>query len=166
MVFNELHPEDHATLEGLYEREKRVHVSRTDASIAVKANLPPRERRGIVLIDPPFEKPDDDARALVMLQQGYRRFATGCFLLWYPVTGDGLSQRLVQAARQSGLARMLQVELMVRPAAMNGGLAGSGLIIVNPPWPLAEELPGLMPALCDRLRQGEASWTVDWLAGE
>ena len=166
LVFNELHPEDFETLAGLYEREKRVRVTQTEATIAVKANLPPPERRGIVLIDPPFEKRDDDARALAMLQQGYKRFATGCFMLWYPVTGDGLSRRLVEAARQSGLKRMLQVELMVRPAAMNGGLAGSGLIIVNPPWPLAEELPGLMPALSERLRQGEASWTVDWLVGE
>ena len=130
-MFNELHPEDHATLAGLYEREKRVRVTQAEATIAVKANLPPRERRGIVLIDPPFEKRDDDVCALAMLQQGYKRFATGCFMLWYPVTGDGLSRRLVEAARHAGIARMLHVELMVRPAEMSGGLAGSGLIIVN-----------------------------------
>jgi 23S rRNA (adenine2030-N6)-methyltransferase len=166
LVFNELHPEDHATLAGLYEREKRVRVTQAEATIAVKANLPPRERRGIVLIDPPFEKRDDDVSALAMLQQGYKRFATGCFMLWYPVTGDGLSRRLVEAARHASIARMLHVELMVRPAEMSGGLAGSGLIIVNPPWPLAEELPGLMPALAERLRQGEPSWTVEWLTDE
>ncbi len=166
LVFNELHGQDFETLSAQYARDRRVRATREEAGVAVKANLPPAERRGIVLIDPPYERGDDADRALTMLRQGYKRFATGCFMLWYPVTGDGLSDRLVAAAAGEGMARMLVVELLVRPVTINGGLAGSGLIIVNPPWPLADELPVLAPALAQRLRQGEPAWKVQWLTGE
>jgi 23S rRNA (adenine2030-N6)-methyltransferase len=166
LVFNELHPDDHATIAGLYARERRVRVTCEEAGIAVKANLPPEERRGIVLIDPPYEQTDDADRALAMLRQGHKRFATGCFMLWYPVTGDGLSHRLARAAAELALPRTLLVEMLVRPVTINGGLAGSGLLIVNPPWPLAEELPVLLPALAQRLKQGEPQWRVEWLTGE
>jgi 23S rRNA (adenine2030-N6)-methyltransferase len=166
LVFNELHPADFETLAAQYARDRRVRVTREEAGVAVKANLPPQERRGVVLIDPPYERADDAERALTMLREGHKRFATGCFMLWYPVTGDGLSDRLVAAAAEAGLARMLVAELLVRPVTINGGLAGSGLIIVNPPWPLAEELPVLAPALAERLRQGEPAWRVEWLTGE
>jgi 23S rRNA (adenine2030-N6)-methyltransferase len=166
MVFNELHPEDFATLSELYAREKRVRVTNTEAMIAVKANLPPTEKRGIVLIDPPYEKRDDERSAMSMLWHGQKRFATGCFMVWYPITGDGLSRRMEAIAREMNYPRMLQVEMLVRPAKVDGGLAGSGLIILNPPWPLAEELPVLLPALTQRLRQGSPSWKVEWINGE
>jgi 23S rRNA (adenine2030-N6)-methyltransferase len=166
LVFNELHPVDFETLAALYAGDRRVRVTREEAGVAVKANLPPQERRGVVLIDPPYERADDAERALGMLKQGYKRFATGCFMLWYPVTGDGLSDRLVAAAAEAGMARMLVVEMLVRPVTINGGLAGSGLIIVNPPWPLAEELPALVPALAERLKAGDPAWRVEWLTGE
>ena len=149
-----------------YARDRRVRVTREEAGVAVKANLPPQERRGVVLIDPPYERADDAERALTMLRQGHKRFATGCFMLWYPVTGDGLSDRLVAAAAEAGMARMLVVEMLVRPVTINGGLAGSGLIIVNPPWPLADELPVLVPALTERLKAGAPAWRVEWLTGE
>ena len=166
LVFNELHPADFETLSAQYAGDRRVRVTREEAGVAVKANLPPQERRGVVLIDPPYERADDAERALGMLKQGYKRFATGCFMLWYPVTGDGLSDRLVAAAAEAGMARMLVVEMLVRPVTINGGLAGSGLIIVNPPWPLAEQLPALVPALAERLKAGDPAWRVEWLTGE
>jgi len=166
LVFNELHPADFETLSAQYAGDWRVRVTCEEAGVAVKANLPPAERRGIVLIDPPYERADDAERALTMLRQGHKRFATGCFMLWYPVTGDGLSGRLAAAAAELGLARMLVVEMLVRPVTINGGLAGSGLIIVNPPWPLAEELPVLLPALAERLNASEPAWRVEWLTGE
>jgi len=166
LVFNELHPEDHATLSELYARDKRVRVSNTEAMVAVKSTLPPPEKRGLVLIDPPYEKRDDDRHAMSMLWHGQKRFATGCFMVWYPITGDGLLRRLTDIAHEMNYPKMLQVELLVRPARLDGGLAGSGLIILNPPWPLAEELPVLLPALSDRLRQEKGSWRIEWINGE
>jgi 23S rRNA (adenine2030-N6)-methyltransferase len=142
-----------------------VKVTDGDAAIAVKAHLPPPERRGFILIDPPYEQDDEARRAVQMLRDGCRRFATGVFALWYPVTGDCLSDQVVEQAQALGLAKMLKVELRVRKAVAEGGLAGSGLILVNPPWPLAEEFAVLGPALCDRLRQNDgAGWALDWLS--
>lgn len=165
ILLNELHPEDHGKLADFALHDKRVIVAAGDAAIAVKAHLPPPERRGFILIDPPYEREDELGRALQMLRDGYRRFATGAFALWYPVTGDGLSERLVKEAQALALPKMLKAELLVRQALPEGGLAGSGLILINPPWPLAEELAVLGPELCERMRQTDgAKWSLDWLS--
>jgi 23S rRNA (adenine2030-N6)-methyltransferase len=164
ILLNELHPEDHGRLADFGLRDARVKVVEGDAAIAVKAHLPPPERRGFILIDPPYEVNDEARRAVQMLRDGYRRFATGAFALWYPVTGDRLSEQVAAHAKDLGLAKMLKVELLVRRAVPEGGLAGSGLILVNPPWPLADELAVLGPALRDRMRQDDgARWSLDWL---
>jgi 23S rRNA (adenine2030-N6)-methyltransferase len=164
VLLNELHPEDHGRLSDFAARDGRVKITEGEAAIAIKAHLPPPERRGFVLIDPPYEQEDEARRAVQMLRDGHRRFATGAFALWYPVTGDGLSDRVVAEAKALDLAKMLKIELRVREAVREGGLAGSGLILVNPPWPLADELAVLGSALRDRLKQNDgASWSLDWL---
>jgi 23S rRNA (adenine2030-N6)-methyltransferase len=164
VLLNELHPEDSGQLTEFVARDRRVKITEGDAAIAVKAHLPPPERRGFILIDPPYEQEDEARRAVQMLREGHRRFATGSFALWYPVTGDGLSKDIAAQAKALGLAKMMKIELCVRKAVAEGGLAGSGLILVNPPWPLAEELAVLGPALCGRLRQyDEARWSLEWL---
>ena len=99
-----------------------------------------------------------------MLRDGHRRFATGAFALWYPVTGDGLARLVAKEAQALAIPKMLKAELLVREVIVDRGLAGSGLILVNPPWPLADELNMLGPALCKRLRQDDgARWSLDWL---
>jgi 23S rRNA (adenine2030-N6)-methyltransferase len=164
VLFNELHPEDHNRLADFAARDRRVKLTAGDAAIAVKANLPPPERRGFILIDPPYEREDEARHAVQMLREGCRRFATGAFALWYPMTGDGLSEAIVAQAKALGLAKMLKAELRVREVLPEGGLAGSGLVLVNPPWPLADELALLGPALRDRLRQNDgARWSLEWL---
>lgn len=164
IILNELHPADHLALAGYAQRDERMQVSGQDATIAVKANLPPPERRGLVLIDPPYERDDEASRAVKTLREGARRFGTGAFILWYPVTGDGSSERIIEDAAALQLPKTLRVELRVRAAVPDGGLAGSGLIIVNPPWPLEDELPVLGPALARRLAQtDEASCSIEWL---
>jgi len=90
LLLNELHPEDHDRLTSFIAGDKRVMLSEDDAAVVVKAHLPPPERRGFILIDPPYEREDEARRAVKMLRDGHRRFATGAFALWYPVTGDGL----------------------------------------------------------------------------
>jgi 23S rRNA (adenine2030-N6)-methyltransferase len=161
---NELHPEDHDRVVENYGRDKRVVITRLDAGIAIKAQLPPPERRGLALIDPPYEAADEIERSVRALAQGYQRFATGIFCLWYPVTGDGLDLRLGNAVRALSLPATLQVELLVRTPVYNGGLAGSGLIIINPPWRLVEELSVLLPVLQQVLAQSEEVQNpVQWL---
>lgn len=167
LALNELHPEDHASLASAYRRDARIRITNRDADRVVKAQLPPPERRGIVLIDPAYEATDEAGRAIAMLAEGHRRFASGIFVLWYPVTGDDLSRRIERDAKALALPKTLDIRLDVRQPVRGGGLAGSGLLIVNPPWPLEETLRDLLPELVERLRQGRgAGSSLAWLTGE
>ncbi|MGH6855887.1 MAG: 23S rRNA (adenine(2030)-N(6))-methyltransferase RlmJ [Aestuariivirga sp.] len=164
LVANELHPEDKVLLVNCFRGDPRVQVSALDALTCIKANLPPRERRGLVLIDPAYEQQDEADRALRMLAEGLKRFATGCFMLWYPVKADGVAEKLCDGVQALGVPGTLKCELRVRESFREGGLAGSGLLIVNPPWRLDSELALLVTALAQRL--GLGNWgqgTVSWL---
>ena len=169
-VFNELHPEDHAALEDRFSREPRVRVTREDAWTALRANLPPPERRGLLLIDPPYEAAGETDRALAGLVEAHRRFATGTLALWYPVKGQADANAFARRAAELGLAKTLRIEIAVRRADDRARLNGSGLIIVNPTWPLDEELQVLLPALSERLADSSArfpgGWKRDWLVSE
>lgn len=165
LVANELHPEDRALLAANYSHDRRLTVRQLDAAECVRANCPPPERRGLVLIDPPYEQPGEAEKASRMLADGLRRFPTGIFMLWYPVKGKGEEAMLVEAARALGISQTLKAELRVREPFRQGGLAGSGLIIANAPWKLDEELALILPALGERLGigewgRGEAEWLV------
>lgn len=164
LMLNELHPVDFASLRERYGNDRAITLTELDASIAIKAQLPPPERRGLVLLDPPYERDNERERVLKALRDGLERFATGVFCLWYPITGDGLSDAMVDGLRAMQMQKTLNVELAVRAVMRDGGLAGSGLIIVNAPWMLDEELNILVPALRDRLAQApEARSRVEWL---
>ena len=159
---NELHPVDHETLKARYSSDRRTAVTRLDALVFVKSQLPPPERRGLILIDPPYEKTDEVEQALRMLGEGLRRFATGAFVLWFPITGDGLDQRLKDAVAAMSV-NALAVEMTVRTVRPDGGLAGSGMIIVNPPWTLKDELEVVAPDLAERLSQGDHGFNIHML---
>lgn len=164
VIANELHPQDVQTLEELCGRDKRLRISQVDYMQSVKAELPFAERRGVILIDPPFEVLDETERTVQALAFGHRRFASGVFVIWYPVTTEAFAEKFTDAMQAMALPNMLQAELRVKAAFERGGLAGSGLIIVNPPWTLEADLKVLLPALATRLGFGE--WgrsTLRWL---
>jgi 23S rRNA (adenine2030-N6)-methyltransferase len=164
MVVNELHPEDGAMLSTHFRRDRRVKVMQLDAETCVKANLPPPERRGLVLIDPPYERKDEAAKAARTLAEGLRRFASGIFMLWYPLKAKADDAICRDAARALGAPATLAVELRIREAFKEGGLAGSGVIVLNAPWKLDDELSVLLPALAERLGVGRwGQGTVEWL---
>ncbi|HUR43367.1 MAG TPA: 23S rRNA (adenine(2030)-N(6))-methyltransferase RlmJ [Aestuariivirga sp.] len=164
MIANELHPQDKILLERCFRHDTRVKVTGLDAETCIKANLPPPERRGLVLIDPPYEQTDEVDCAVRMLAEGLRRFASGCFMLWYPLKADGIADRLCEAARALAVPGTLRCELRVRESFREGGLAGSGLVIVNPPWGVDGELAVMLAALAQRLGLGKwGQGTVSWL---
>jgi 23S rRNA (adenine2030-N6)-methyltransferase len=166
MLANELHPEDAVALERHFIRDARVEITSMDAETCLKARLPPPERRGVILIDPPYEAKTEAEKAVRMLGHGLRRFARGVFVLWYPLKADRTAETVVSGVAAMGVPGTLKVELQVREAFTGGGLAGSGLVIVNAPWKLDEELRLLVPALASRL--GLGSWgrgSVEWLVG-
>ncbi len=156
---NELHPVDYETLLKAYAHDGRTALSRLDALVFLKSQLPPPERRGLVLIDPPYEKTDEAERALRMLSEGLKRFATGVFLLWFPVTGDGLDRHILNRVRDMPV-KHLWVSLNVRKPMPDGGLAGSGVVVINPPWKLGGELEVLAHTLAERLSQGEPRYEI------
>ena len=164
LIANELHPQDAVMLERQYLHDPRCDVISMDAEICLKAKLPPPERRGVILVDPPYEVKNEPERTVRMLEHGVRRFAQGVFVVWYPMKADQTAETVLTGAAEIGLPGTLKVEMRVREAFSGGGLAGSGLIILNAPWKLDEELKLLVPALAARL--GIGSWgrsDVSWL---
>jgi 23S rRNA (adenine2030-N6)-methyltransferase len=167
LVANELHPEDGAELEALFARDPGTKVLGLDGCMALKSLLPPKERRGVILIDPPFEEPGDLERLREALRQAVARFATGIYLLWYPIKDTRPIAALQRSLRGEGHARLLQVELLIRLPCQPEILNGAGLFILNPPYLLAETLQQLMPFLAARLARGPGSgYAVRWLADE
>src|SRR5262249_37353444 len=135
--------------------------------VALNAYVPPTERRGVVLIDPPYEAKDEFAQLADALTAAHRKWATGVFLLWYPIKDREGPDRLAVTLPRSTIAKILRAELAWPAEAAAGRLRGTGLIVVNPPWRLAAELARLMPVFRSVLgtaANGHAK--VDWLAGE
>jgi 23S rRNA (adenine2030-N6)-methyltransferase len=151
----ELHPEEALLLKREFAGDRAVEVRQADGYKALKALLPPIERRGLVLIDPPFEAPGEYEQLLRALRQGLRRFATGCYAVWYPIKDEAA------AAFAADLAsfRPLVLELRVDGIAP-GKLAACGLAVINPPWRFEEAMREALPWIAAQLGPG-VSWAVD-----
>jgi 23S rRNA (adenine2030-N6)-methyltransferase len=164
LIANELHPQDADTLEDNYRVDDRVRVTRLDALGAIKAQLPFHERRGLVLIDPPYEVVDETQRVARQLREGLKRFATGTFVIWYPVTTEEFATRFIAELKALAVPNMIQAELRVKIPHPQTGLAGSGLVIVNPPFVLEQQMQVLLPALATRLSvEGRGRSLITWL---
>lgn len=151
----ELHPEDHAALRRLFARDRRVAVHLRDGYQAVGAFLPPPERRGLTLIDPPYEQPDEQERLVDALRTASRRFATGIVLAWYPIKHLAPVRALHNSIVASGLRDVLACELLLRAPIDPARLNGSGLLVMNPPFGFESDIAAVLTALLDRLGQGE-----------
>jgi len=149
----ELHPADAQTLQKTFADEtRRVHVYAADGLAGLKRVLPPPSRRAVTLIDPSYEVKDDYRRVVDALAEALRRFATGCYLLWYPLLARAESRRLPEKLAALGAGSWLHVRLRVRqPSADGFGMFGSGLYVVNPPWVLPERLAAALPWLVKAL---------------
>lgn len=164
LVLNELHPEERARLATAIGRDRRVKILGLDAWIALKSLLPPRERRAVVLVDPPFEAPGEFARAARGVKEAADRFANGVFLLWYPIKDQAAAAAFYDGMAGLGLPRLLRAELFVEEPRLGAPLAGCGLLVLNPPHTLPDKLKVLMPFFSERLaRRGGASYRLDGL---
>lgn len=163
----ELVPRTAAALARNLHGDIRIKTLAIDGWMALNAYVPPKERRGLVLIDPPFEADDDFARLASSLTAAHRKWATGIFALWYPIKGSSQPDALAKRLRRLGLAKVLRGELLVASLSDQSRLNGAGMILVNPPWTLKTELSVLLPALAGILgRAGKGRFRLDWLAGE
>jgi 23S rRNA (adenine2030-N6)-methyltransferase len=155
LVACELHPADALALRREFAGDRAVEVRQADGYKVLKALLPPPERRGLVLIDPPFESDDEFERMLRALRQGLRRFATGCYALWYPIK-DGDADAFVR-----DLATLKPLVLELRLGEVEPGRLGAcGLAVINPPWRFAEAMREALPWIAGQLG-GDATVRVD-----
>lgn len=163
----ELHPADAETLAANLRPVPGIRALHLDGWTALFANIPPKERRGLVLIDPPYEVKDELARAVRDLMKAAAKWPTGVFALWYPIKDPAQVDAALAPLSGDEMRKVLRLELIVDSDAAPLGLAGCGLVVINPPWTLAEEAQVLLPALAGRLAGGRhAGWRCEWLAGE
>jgi 23S rRNA (adenine2030-N6)-methyltransferase len=167
LIACELEPQAAAALSGRLRGDARAKAIAIDGWTALAAYLPPKERRGLVLVDPPFEKPDELSRLVQGLTAAHRKWPTGCYLLWYPIKEAAEVTAFIRKLGRLGIAKMLRLELIPATSTTDTGLRGSGLIVVNPPWRLHDDLTVLMPALGRVLCRGATCpMTLEWLTGE
>ena len=165
-VLCELHPEDAAVLERRFAGDVRTTVLQEDGYAAIRRFLPPVEKRALVLIDPPYEK-DDHAAALRAVQDGVQRFATGVYAVWYPIKARDEIDRYHRAWQKTGLRKLLKLELCVQRDDNPMRLSGSGMLVHNPPFRLAEDLRASGEFLLQRLgREPGARLDIDWVVPE
>lgn len=167
LVVNEAHPEDAARLATQFAQDRQTKVLALDGWTALKALLPPKERRGLVLIDPPFEEPGEFQRLLDGLVAAHRRFATGTVILWYPIKDVRAARAFSRDAAALGIPKLLSAELFVETPRADGDLVGTGLLILNPPFTLEAKLAQLLPYLVAKLARGSgAESRLGWISGE
>jgi 23S rRNA (adenine2030-N6)-methyltransferase len=159
----ELHPTDHRILAAYLGKTAGVQVTRGDGFEALRSQLPPPTRRGLVLIDPPYEGQRDYGAVVACLRDALQRFADGLYMVWYPrvakVEATQLPRRLKALAPKSWLHAWLDVQ---KADAQGFGLAGSGLFVLNPPHTLHAALQEALPWLTDKLRQHDrARWALE-----
>lgn len=154
LIATEMHPEDARTLAKALTRDDRARVHRLDGYRALRAFLPPRERRGLILIDPPYEVADEFERLAHGLKAASRRFVTGLYLAWYPIKGRAEIAAFHGLLEGLGLRRLLCAELLIREPCDPARLNGSGLVIANPPAALVKMLEEILPWLTAVLATG------------
>ncbi|QPR28560.1 23S rRNA (adenine(2030)-N(6))-methyltransferase RlmJ [Edwardsiella hoshinae] len=164
---SELHPSDFPLLRAEFQKDERARVVRENGYQQLKSQLPPLSRRGLILIDPPYELKSDYQEVVTGIQEGYKRFATGTYALWYPVVLRQNIKRLVHALEETGIRRILQIELAVRPDSDQRGMTASGMIVINPPWKLESQMRAVLPWLHQVLvPEGTGHTSVNWIVPE
>ena len=163
----ELHPEDAEQLKSLFAGDFQVRTIELDGWLALGAHLPPKEKRGLVLVDPPFEEKGEFDRLVDGLVRAHRRWPGGIYALWYPIKDRAAVRDFREQLKVSGIPKILDVAFEVRPPSREELFDGSGLVVVNPPFVFDKEMRVLLLALKTALADDpKARWSVEWLAGE
>lgn len=167
LTLTELHPADFKTLSNLFAGDHHVKTIHLDGWLALGSFLPPKEKRGLVLIDPAFEKTSEFADMTEAVIKGWRKWPTGTFALWYPMKEASAISRMHREFADTGLRDILALELNAGKSGPDTRMLGSGMTIINPPFTLMGEMKGVLPWLCDVVHQGPgADWSVKQIVGE
>ena len=164
-IFCELREDAFAALRRRFARDKRIKTINLDGYTAAGAFVPPIERRGLVLIDPPFEQPNEFRAMFAAFRAAYRKWPTGVYVLWHPVKDFAPMKSFLESFREAGIRRVLRIELCV--GGRGERLSRAGLVVVNPPFGFEAEARAILPFLTERLAQGQgAGFVVEEVAGE
>ena len=162
----ELHPADIEHLKTYSQRWNKSHVKQSDGYQGVLSLVPPPNRRGVVLIDPPYELKEDYIKAVRTIVNAYKKFATGTYILWYPVVKRELVEQMENAFKKSDVRNVIQVEYCQKSDTQEYGMTGTGLFIVNPPWQLTQQLEEILPYLIEKLGNKESHFSLQQFIAE
>lgn len=161
LVAVEKHPEDAAALRDVLRPYSKARVEEGDGFRRLCALVPPPERRGLILIDPPFEAADEFAQTAKAFAAAYRRFATGVYVLWFPIKSASEANRFCSEILSSGAGKVMRIDV-TRRGGSEGKLAAAGLVVVNPPWQFEEQM---RQSLAVALPHIDADARFEYLAG-
>lgn len=166
MVLSELHPSDYPLLEQEFARDRQVAIYKQDGFARLKASLPPKERRGLVLIDPPYELAKEYRDVVQAIAQSHKRWSTGIYAIWYPVVNRCDIEDMLEGLANLGIRKILQIELGVAPDTNQRGMTASGMIVINPPWKLESEMQTILPFLKQAIAPATGHFKVEWVVPE
>lgn len=167
IVLTELNKTDHAALKELFARDKQVAAHYLDGYQGLKAFLPPKERRGLVLIDSSFDRAREFARIVSEFRAAYARWPTGMYAIWYPLMAPGAMQNFDREMKNTRIRKILKLELAIAARDFDVTIPGCGMLIVNPPWRFEDEARPLLRWLWSVLApSGAGGATVTWLVPE
>ncbi|WP_413113052.1 23S rRNA (adenine(2030)-N(6))-methyltransferase RlmJ [Thaumasiovibrio sp. DFM-14] len=166
MVLTELHPADFPLLLQEFRGDRQVRIYKEDGFSRLKASLPPKERRGLVLIDPPYELKHEYQDVVNAIQQAHKRWATGTYAIWYPVVYRDNVDLILQGLEKQGIRKVLQIELGVAPDSEERGMTASGMIVINPPWKLEAQMRDILPWLVKHIAPNHGHSTLRWVVPE
>lgn len=162
----ELHPSDYPLLAETFAGQRAFRALHADGCRNLNSLLPTASRRGLILIDPSYELTTDYREVIHTIADGYRRFASGTYLLWYPVVKRQAVHTMEQQLCASGMTKILQAELLLQPDGAALGMTGAGLFMVNPPWTLEAQLREVLPYLAEQLGDQGSTYKLAKLADE
>lgn len=164
MALMELHNNEYPVLKQEFAGDRLVAVHHRDGYEGLNALLPPKEKRGLVLIDPSYEVKSEYGQVVTSLAAAVKRWSNGVYAVWYPLLASAQTDAFMAQFRATGLRKLLRAEITVRGEGI--GMYGSGMLVLNPPWHLDSQLQELLPWVVERLAPGAGQSVVEWLVPE
>ena len=164
--FHELHPADFELLREFVRTNRYRKVIKGDGFVESVGLFPPPSKRGVVIIDPPYELKEDYKRVTEYVKQMWKRFSSGVFLIWYPVVDRYRIDKLEKDLVASGVKNIQQYELNIEPDSEEMGMTGSGMIVINAPWTLKSDMEQVLPFLVNELANGKGNARIEQLVEE
>ncbi|MCF4009134.1 23S rRNA (adenine(2030)-N(6))-methyltransferase RlmJ [Rheinheimera sp. UJ63] len=162
----ELHPTDFPVLKSQFVRRRYTRIENTDAYAGFKAMLPPLVKRGLVLIDPPYELKTEYQDLVTGLQEAYKRFPQATYAIWYPVIERSAVEAFINSLVATGIKNQLRIEFNLHADSQGHGMTGSGMLVINPPYTLAEDMQAALNEVQQQIGEAASRFSITQLVGE